>query len=297
QSFELGTSQPEKIGKVSWIRLPSVTHSFDENQHINFLQFQAGAGKLIVTVPNSPNLCPPGHYMLFILSKAGVPSIAKMIQIHAAVVPVALAAEPLVEAPVLSEPRAYLQVYSHELEVIETAKGTAVVVGITGTCPYGIGACWGGAYEALRRLQRVELVNPVPNTDDSTAEVFLIDDRLPPLEDWHKQFRSMVNGTYEIRGVEVTLKGGIEEREGNLFLAGSGQQPRVRLVPLRAMDKIQWNHAMRERKPVDPDEALAYERLAAAVTGLPGGGQQVTITGPLDQTPAGYQLYLRLSKF
>jgi galactose oxidase len=296
QSFELGTSQPDKIGKVSWVRLPSVTHSFDENQHINFLQFQAGAGKLIVTVPNSPNQCPPGHYMLFILSKAGVPSIAKMIQIHAAVVPAALAAERLVDVPVLSEPRPYLQVYAQEVEVIETAKGTAVVVGITGTCPYGIGACWGGAYEALRRLQGVELVNPVPNTDDSTAEVFLIDDRLPPLEEWDKQFRRMVNGTYEMRGVEVTLKGGIEERKGNLFLAGSSQRPHVRLAPLRATDKIQWNHTMRERKPLDTDEALAYERLAAAVTGLPHG-QQVTITGPLNKTPAGYQLHLRLSKF
>jgi hypothetical protein len=293
QSFELGTSQPGKIGKVSWIRLPSVTHSFDENQHINFLQFQAGAGKLFVTVPNSPNLCPPGHYMLFILSKAGVPSIAKMIQIQAAVVPAALAAEPLVDVPVLSEPRAYLQVYAHELEVVETAKGTAVVVGITGTCPYGIGACWGGAYEALRGLQGVELVSPVPNTDDSTAEVFLIDDHLPPLEEWHKQFRRFVNGTYEMRGVEVTLKGDIEEREGNLFLAGRGQRPYVRLAPLRATDKVQWNHTIRERKPMDPDEALAYERLAVAVTGL-SPGQQVTITGPLNQTPAGYQLYLRL---
>ena len=119
QSFELGTSQPDKIGNVSWIRLPSVTHSFDENQHINFLQFQAGAGKLIVTVPNSPNLCPPGHYMLFILSKAGVPSIAKMIQIQTAVIPGVPAAEPLVDVPVVSEPRAYLQVYARELEVVD----------------------------------------------------------------------------------------------------------------------------------------------------------------------------------
>ena len=142
----------------------------------------------------------------------------------------------------------------------------------------------------------MELVNPVPNTDNSTAEVFLMDDRLPPLEEWHKQFRRIVNGTYEMRGVEVTLKGAVEEREGNLFLASRGQRPYVRLAPLRAPDKVQWNHTIRERKPLEPDETLAYERLAIAVTGLPPG-QQVTITGPLNQTPAGYQLYLRLSKF
>jgi hypothetical protein len=307
QSFEVGASQPNEMGKVSWIRLPSVTHSFDENQRINFLQFQAGAGKLTVTAPDSPNLCPPGHYMLFILSKAGVPSVAKMIQIQATVAPATLATKPLmaVEAtpvpetalssptPGVSETRAYLRVYAREVEVAEAAKGTAVVVGITGTCPYGIGACWGGAYEALGRLEGVDLVSPVPNTADSTAEVFLKDERLPVLDQWYEQFRRIVNGTYEMRGVEVTLQGGIEEREGKLFLAGSGQRPAVQLTPLSATDKIQWNHTIRDRKSLEGDEALAYEKLAAASTGLPDG-QQVTVTGPLKQTEAGCQLHVRL---
>jgi galactose oxidase len=79
---------------------------------------------------------------------------------------------------------------------------------------------WGGAYEALRRLEGVELVSPVPNTDDSTAEVFLQDERLPALEQWSEQFRRIVNGTYEMRGAEVTLQGGLEERGEKLFLAG-----------------------------------------------------------------------------
>ena len=307
QTFEVHTPRPNDIGTVSWIRLPSVTHSFDENQRINFLEFQAGAGKLTVTAPNSPNLCPPGHYMLFILSQAGVPSIAKMIQIQAAVAPAALATEPLVgvEAtpvpemalprlmPMISEPRAYLQVYEREVEVAEAAKGTAVVVGITGTCPYGIGACWGGAYEALCRLQGVNLVSPVPNTDDSTAEVFLEDERLPALEQWHEQFRRIVNGTYEMRGVEVTLQGVIEARDGQLLLAGSRQRPSVQLAPLPATDKIQWDHAAQTRKPLEGDEALAYERLAAASRNSPDG-QRVTVTGPLRQTDVGYQLRVRL---
>jgi galactose oxidase len=295
QSFEVHTSRPNEIGTVSWIRLPSVTHSFNENQHINFLQFQAGAGKLTVTAPNSPNLCPPGHYMLFILSQAGVPSVAKMIQMQAAVAPVALATEPPVdvEVPVVSEPQAYLQVYAREVEVAEAAKGTAVVVGITGTCPYGIGACWGGAYEALCRLPGVDLVSPVPNTDDSTAEVFLEDERLPALDRWDEQFRRIVNGTYEMRGIEVTLQGVIDAREGQLFLAGSGRRPSVQLAPLPATDKIQWNHTAQTLKPLEEGEALAYAKLAAASRDLPDG-QQVTVTGPLKQTDAGYQLHVRL---
>jgi galactose oxidase len=307
QSFEVQTARPNDIGMVSWIRLPSVTHSFDANQRINFLQFRAGAGKLTLTAPNSSILCPPGHYMLFILSKAGVPSIAKIIQIQAAVAPAALAIEPLVDVeatpvpetalsslmPRGSELRAYLQVSAREIEVAEAAKGTAVVVGIRGTCPYGIGACWGGAYEALRRLEGVDLVSPIPNTDDSTAEVFLQDERLPALEQWYEQFRRIVNGTYEMRGVEVTLQGSLEEREGRLFLAGSGRRPAVQFAPLAAADKIQWNHTAQTFKPLEGDEALAYERLTVASRGWPDG-QQVTVTGPLKQTDVGYQLHVRL---
>ena len=139
-----------------------------------------------------------------------------------------------------------------------------MVVGITGTCPYGIAACWGGAHEALDRLEGVDLVNPIPDADDSTAVVFLEDERVPALDRWDEQFRSIVNGRYELRGVEVALPGVIEERDGQLFLAGSGQGPTVQLAPLAAADKIQWDHAAQARKPLEEGEMLAYETLAAA---------------------------------
>jgi hypothetical protein len=81
-----------------------------------------------------------------------------------------------------------------------------VVVGITATCPYGIGACWGGAHEALG-LTGVALVHPVPNAADSTAEVRLGDEELPDLATCRQEFGRIMNGTYELRGVEVTLRG------------------------------------------------------------------------------------------
>jgi galactose oxidase len=304
QDFEVRTSGPNEVGKVSWIRLPSVTHSFDQNQHFNFLQFQIGAGKLTVKAPNSPNLCPPGHYMLFIVSKVGVPSLAKIIQIKSAVTHAvgtlaSLEVTPAPEVvaatrgPGVSERRAYLQVYAREVEVAETAKGTSVIVGITGTCPYGIGACWGGAYEALQRLDGVSLVSPMPDTDDSTAEVFLKDERLPALHQWDQEFKGIVNGTYVMRGVEVTLQGVIEQRDKQLFLAGRGRRPAVQLTPLPAAERIQWNHAMRQLKSLEEHEALAYEKLAAVLAGLPGR-QRVTVTGPLKQAGVEYQLRVRL---
>jgi Domain of unknown function (DUF1929) len=56
-----------EVGRVSWIRLSSVTHAFNENQFINFLKFRSGNDGLIVTAPARPELSPPGHYMLFVI--------------------------------------------------------------------------------------------------------------------------------------------------------------------------------------------------------------------------------------
>lgn len=167
------------------------------------------------------------------------------------------------------------------------------MVGITATCSYGIGACWGGAHEALYSLEGVDLVNPIPDADDSTAEVSLGDERLPALDKWDEQFHSIVNGRYVLRGVEVTLQGGIEERDGKLFLAGSSRRPPVQFAPLAAEDKIQWNHTIRDRKPLEGGEASAYERLAAAARDF-ADGQRVTVTGPLKQIGADYKLNVRL---
>jgi Domain of unknown function (DUF1929)/Calx-beta domain len=81
QTFMIETPTPQSITKVNWIRLPSVTHAFNQNQRINRLSFSQTAGGLLVTAPSSANLCPPGHYMLFILNGDGVPSVARIIRI------------------------------------------------------------------------------------------------------------------------------------------------------------------------------------------------------------------------
>jgi len=70
------------VKQVTWVRLSSVTHAFNSNQRINFLQFTKNGQVLKVTPPAGPNLCPPGHYMLFVLNNAGVPSTATVIRIH-----------------------------------------------------------------------------------------------------------------------------------------------------------------------------------------------------------------------
>ena len=59
KAFDVDTPTPGDIGQVTWIRLPSVTHSFDQNQRINFLTFRVGAGKVTVQAPSNANVCPP----------------------------------------------------------------------------------------------------------------------------------------------------------------------------------------------------------------------------------------------
>jgi galactose oxidase len=75
--------------KVLWIRLSATTHSFNENQRLNYLSFvvqppPAGSAStpLSVTAPANANVAPPGHYVLYVLNAAGVPSIGAIVQIH-----------------------------------------------------------------------------------------------------------------------------------------------------------------------------------------------------------------------
>ncbi len=81
QTFFVQTPDAANITNVNWIRLGSTTHAFNESQRINRLTFSRGAGGLNVTSPPNPALCPPGYYMLFVLSSNGVPSIARIVQI------------------------------------------------------------------------------------------------------------------------------------------------------------------------------------------------------------------------
>ncbi|WP_052326698.1 galactose oxidase-like domain-containing protein [Deinococcus peraridilitoris] len=78
-TFEVTTTDAAQIGKATLIRLGSVTHSFDMNQRISTLDIVGrSGGTLTLRAPGSPNLAPPGQYMLFIL-KNGVPSVSRIV--------------------------------------------------------------------------------------------------------------------------------------------------------------------------------------------------------------------------
>ena len=80
-SFFIATPEAASIFNVRLIRLPAVTHAFDQNQRILQVSFSATTGGLNATAPSNQDTTPPGHYMLFILNTNDVPSVAKIIQI------------------------------------------------------------------------------------------------------------------------------------------------------------------------------------------------------------------------
>jgi hypothetical protein len=81
-TFEVETPDANDIKNVNLLRLSSVTHSFNQNQRFNSLKFSVAGEALKVTSPANANQAPPGHYMLFILNGAGVPSTAKIVRLH-----------------------------------------------------------------------------------------------------------------------------------------------------------------------------------------------------------------------
>lgn len=65
KSFSIGTSGAGANPKISLVRLPSVTHGFNQDQRQIFLTTTSvGADSLTITGPSDSNKCPPGYYML-----------------------------------------------------------------------------------------------------------------------------------------------------------------------------------------------------------------------------------------
>jgi PKD repeat protein len=80
-TFRVETPDAADIAKVSLIRLGSVTHAFDMNQRFQWLPFAAEPSALTVSAPANGAQAPPGHYMVFLVSQSGVPSVGRIVKI------------------------------------------------------------------------------------------------------------------------------------------------------------------------------------------------------------------------
>jgi galactose oxidase len=258
---------------------------------LNFLTFTQVADKITVKAPASANIAPPGHYMLFVLNAKGVPSIGHIAHISDTSVAALVhhAAFALLRAG--STPK----VVQPEVLDLATARQHGkipVVVGVTPTCPYGISACWAGAYDGLNQMSGVEKVWPRPDGKDSTAFVFLEDAILPDIDLWRAEFAAAANGSYVFRGIELTLDGTVNESNGLLTLAGNATRPQVVLAPLQGPDKVQWDINTRENWPMLPEEETAYTRLSAKLAKAPDAAK-IEVMGPLKNDGKEFSLEVR----
>ncbi|HXD99555.1 MAG TPA: Ig-like domain-containing protein [Candidatus Acidoferrum sp.] len=81
-TFPVTTPNPTDIASVALMRPGSSTHAFNFEQRLVNLAFTPGTGTtLTLTSPPNANVAPPGYYMLFLINRAGVPSVAAWVQL------------------------------------------------------------------------------------------------------------------------------------------------------------------------------------------------------------------------
>ena len=177
---------------MTWIRLASVTHSFDQNQRLNTLAFTKGPGRLERHRAGECQ-CLPARPLHALRGGRRRNALGRTYRAHFR--PVMSRRRRLPRAAVLFN-EARPGPVEKDAQTLRTATKPPVTVGITPTCLYGLAGCWGGAKGALRRLTGVETVLEEANAYTSTASVFLKDDRLPDLDIWRREF-----GTYRQRVV------------------------------------------------------------------------------------------------
>lgn len=96
--------------------------------------------------------------MLFILNKTLIPSPAEIVQVVPR--PEKIAQHRQFIASMLAD----ISMPPIAVELRQTVRqenqGTRIELGLTPICPYGLSACWGGAYDALSSLTGVERMVP-----------------------------------------------------------------------------------------------------------------------------------------
>jgi hypothetical protein len=70
------------IAAANLIGLSQTTHSFNQGQRLNHLTVNQSGSTVTITPPQDANHCPPGPYMLFLVSGSGGISKAQMVQIN-----------------------------------------------------------------------------------------------------------------------------------------------------------------------------------------------------------------------
>ena len=290
-TIEITVGAKDLIAKVSLVRLGSVTHCRNMNQSLMFLKPVTLTGpKIKVLAPASPNLAPPGHYMLFVLSQQGVPSEASIVVLPLGPVtskqskPLSREAAPAQH--VLVSEQVQPSLFDHDKRIIAEQARPHVVVGMTPICPYGLGPCWAGAYEGLHEVNDIDVVRPVPHHDDCLAFVYLKDDIIPDIDVWRNDFKKVAHATYDMRGIEMTLSGAVTKtQDDQIKLAGTSTRPDVVLAPFQPHSQLKWDMKAEGPRPITDEEAGAYKRLTTTLADHTAG-VTMQVTGTLQKHDA-----------
>ncbi len=152
-----------------------------------------------------------------------------------------------------------------------------VVIGVTPTCPYGLGACAVGAREALQRIDGVALVSSQPDRYNCTFEAVTKDGRLPDVARWKEQMAAVVGEAFIFRGVEISVSGSVAVRGEQLDVSVESVEQPIRLSPFE--NKLQWNFRKSAPRQPEPAERDAYEQLKQAAIAAPSA--RFEIIGPI----------------
>lgn len=79
--LEFTSAEASDLATVVLIRPGSCTHGVNTDQRSVVLPFAVAGTTVTADIPSSVNLAPPGYYMLFVVNRNGVPSVAPWIRL------------------------------------------------------------------------------------------------------------------------------------------------------------------------------------------------------------------------
>jgi hypothetical protein len=81
QTFSVATNTPGDIAYASYIRLAATTHQLNAGQAFVKLPVTASGGRVEMRAPTVDE-APPGYYMVFLVNRNGVPSVAPVVRME-----------------------------------------------------------------------------------------------------------------------------------------------------------------------------------------------------------------------
>jgi hypothetical protein len=121
-TITIPTPDAPTITSVSLVRIASITHHFDNDMRLIWLQIQSSTSSSVtVSAPLNANLAPPGYYMIHVLNSTGIPSIAKIIKIS----------NPVNGGPDTTAP--YVGILTPSARAVIVGPSNGVTVNVTGT--------------------------------------------------------------------------------------------------------------------------------------------------------------------